>query len=140
MFFIVFQQESNWNNANGKPFLEGMDITTYFNKNIPEKGNSKFSVKHSGLILYFISEANKKAFVENPEKYLPEYGGWCAYAMGLNGEKVTVDPFTFKIVDNKLYLFYNFYFNNTLKDWNKDEKNLQRLADYQWSNITGSKK
>lgn len=68
----------------------------------------------------------------SPEKYEPEYGGWCAYAMGESGEKVKIDPETFKIVNGKLYLFYNFFFNNTLKDWNIDEKHLKLKADKNW--------
>jgi len=140
IFLLIVQQGNNWNNANGEPFLNGLDVTTYFSKNVPEKGNSKFSAKYGGMIFYFSTEANQKSFIVNPEKFLPAYGGWCAYAMGLNGEKVEVDPYTFKVVDNKLYLFYNFYFNNTLKDWNKDEKNLQRSADLNWSNIIQIKK
>ena len=45
--------------------------------------------------------------------------------MGTKGAKVSVDPETFKIIDGKLYLFYNSFFNNTLKDWNKDEANMR---------------
>ena len=61
--------------------------------------------------------------------------GWCAYAMGAKGEKVEVDPETFKIVDGKLYLFYNKFFNNTLESWNKDEARLRSNADKNWSKI-----
>jgi hypothetical protein len=60
----------------------------------------------------------------------PAYGGWCAYAMGSTGEKVSVDPKTFKIVNGRLNLFYNRFFNNTLDDWNKDEVNLKKKADF----------
>jgi hypothetical protein len=49
------------------------------------------------------------------------------------GEKVEVDPSTFKIVDGKVYLFYNKYFNNTLTDWNKNEKVLHTNADKTWA-------
>ena len=63
------------------------------------------------------------------------FGGWCAYAMGDNGEKVDIDPETFKIIDGKLYLFYNAYFNNTLNSWNKDEKNLKNKANNNWSKL-----
>ena len=52
--------------------------------------------------------------------------------MGSTGEKVEIDPETFKIVDGKLNLFYNAYFNNTLKSWNKDENNLKKKADSNW--------
>jgi len=55
--------------------------------------------------------------------------------MGDNGKKVEIDPETFKIIDGKLYLFYNAYFNNTLKSWNKDEINLKLIANKNWSNI-----
>ena len=68
-----------------------------------------------------------------PEKYEPAYGGWCAYAMGNSSEKVEVDPETFKIIGGKLYLFYNFYFNNTLKSWNKNETGLKTKADGNWN-------
>ena len=63
------------------------------------------------------------------------HGNVCAYAMGAKGEKVSVDPETFKIVDGKLFLFYNRFFTNTLKDWNKDESNLKTLADRNWKNL-----
>jgi hypothetical protein len=53
--------------------------------------------------------------------------------MGATGEKVEVDPETFKILDGKLYLFYNKYFNNTLKSWNKDEATLKTKADASWA-------
>ena len=72
---------------------------------------------------------------KNPAKYEPQYGGWCAYAMGAKGEKVSVDPKTYKIVDGKLYLFYNRLFNNTLEDWNENEAKLKNKADANWVNI-----
>jgi len=80
----------------------------------------------------FASAANRDLFKASPARYQPQYGGWCAYAMGAKGEKVEVDPETFKIVDGKLYLFYNKFFNNTLKSWNKDEAGLKTKADVNW--------
>jgi hypothetical protein len=53
--------------------------------------------------------------------------------MGANGEKVEIDPATFKLFDGKLYLFYNKYFNNTKKKWDKDEANLKTKADANWA-------
>ena len=73
----------------------------------------------------FSSQKNKDTFLKSPASYLPQYGGWCAFAMGDYGEKVEVNPKTFKIVDGKLYLFYNSLLNNTLKSWNKNEKKLK---------------
>ncbi|GAC1438689.1 MAG: hypothetical protein NVSMB63_02730 [Sediminibacterium sp.] len=86
----------------------------------------------AGVTYYFSSPENKAAFLKAPARFEPEYGGWCAYAMGAKGEKVSIDPGTFKIIDNKLYLFYNRFFNNTLKDWNKEETNLKPKADASW--------
>ena len=75
---------------------------------------------------------DKELFKKNPAQYEPQYGGWCAYAMGNDGSKVEVDPETFKILNAKLYLFYNKYFTNTLKSWNKDEGRLMKSADANW--------
>jgi hypothetical protein len=90
------------------------------------------SVFYLGAVYYFSSVTNKETFKASPAKYEPEYGGWCAYAMGKNGEKVSIDPETFKLVNGKLYLFYNKYFTNTLKDWNKNEATLKKNADVNW--------
>ena len=72
-------------------------------------------------------------FKASPAKYEPQYGGWCAYAMGATNEKVEIDPETFKIINGKLYLFYHSWTNNTLKTWNKDEGNLKPKADVNWT-------
>lgn len=116
--------------------LEGIDPTSYFLQAKPEKGKKEFAVSDQGVLYFFSNQKNKDLFLANPSKYKPEYGGWCAYAMGAKGEKVTVDPYTYKLVNNKLYLFYNQFFNNTLKDWNKDQDNLMRQADLNWKKFT----
>ena len=74
-------------------------------------------------------------FLKTPSNYEPQYGGWCAYAMGAKGTKVEIDPETFKIKDGKLFLFYHKLFTNTLLSWNKDEDNLNREADKNWKSI-----
>lgn len=115
--------------------IKGYDPVAYFTKNKAIKGSKSISVYHQGATYYFSSVENKELFKANPSKYEPEYGGWCAYAMGKNGEKVSVDPGTFKIINDKLYLFYNKYFTNTLTDWNKDETNLKQKADANWPKL-----
>ncbi len=116
--------------------IEGYDPVAYFSGNA-SKGNKAIAAKYQSATYYFNSEANRKKFLANPTAYLPQYGGWCAYAMGASGEKVEIDPETFKILDGKLYLFYNAYFNNTLPKWDKDEKNLKERADNNWKKING---
>lgn len=115
--------------------IAGYDAVAYLNQSKAVKGNKNFALARGGATYLFSSQANKDEFVKNPAKYEPAYGGWCAYAMGSNGEKVSVDPKTFKIVNGKLNLFYNRFFNNTLDDWNKDEANLKKKADINWQKI-----
>ena len=115
--------------------IQGFDPVTYFTLNKAVKGNKDVLLVERGVVYYFSNNENRELFKKNPEKYAPEYGGWCAYAMGSKGEKVSIDPGTFKIVNNRLYLFYNHFFNNTLKDWNKDEVNLRTMADNNWNKL-----
>ncbi len=115
--------------------LEGYDPVAYFTQHKAMKGNPAHQFTYEGVIYQFSSPAHLEAFKQNPGKYEPQYGGWCAYAMGDSGEKVEVDPETFKVKDGKLYLFYNKYFNNTLTKWNKDETSLQKKADLNWPKL-----
>ena len=112
--------------------IDGYDPVAYFKINKAVEGKKEFAVNYQGAIYYFSSAENKETFIKNPSAYEPQYGGWCAYAMGKNGEKVNIDPETFKVVNGKLYLFYNRFFNNTLTSWNKDESNLKTKADSNW--------
>jgi YHS domain-containing protein len=126
-------QQPDVNAVNGLA-LQGYDAVTYF-RSRPAKGNPNISATHEGIVYWFSDQANKEAFSEDPSKFLPEYGGWCAYAMGLNGEKVSVDPETYKIKEGRLYLFYKTFLNNTLKKWNEDEETLLPRADLNWKAI-----
>ncbi len=112
--------------------IGGYDPVAYFIMNKSVKGKKDLAVNHQGVIYYFSTEENKEKFKKSPLQYEPEYGGWCAYAMGANAEKVSIDPATFKILNGRLYLFYNRFFNNTLKSWNKDEAKLKTAADASW--------
>ncbi len=115
--------------------IDGYDPVSYFTQNKAIKGNKNFAVSVDDVIYYCSSQANKDLLVKTPAKYEPQYGGWCAYAMGAKGTKVEIDPETFKIKDGKLYLFYNKTFTNTLPLWNKDEANLKTKADENWKII-----
>jgi len=112
--------------------IQGYDPVAYFVQHKGVPGKKDISTSYGGVTYRFATIQDKDAFMAAPEKYEPQYGGWCAYAMGAKGEKVSVDPETFKILDGKLYLFYNSFFNNTLKDWNKNEAHLKINADNSW--------
>jgi YHS domain-containing protein len=119
--------------------LQGYDPVAYFLEQKAVAGRKEFAHAHEGATYYFASERNRQAFVKNASAYTPQYGGWCAYAMGATGEKVEIDPETFKITDGKLYLFYNRFFNNTLPKWNKDESSLKSRADQNWKMLLQTK-
>jgi YHS domain-containing protein len=115
--------------------IEGYDPVAYFTTGKAEEGSKEYTVTLDGATYRFVSAQNRDAFKSTPSKYQPQFGGWCAYAMGSSGEKVDIDPQTFKILNGKLYLFYNKFFNNTLKSWNKDETNLKPKADANWTKL-----
>lgn len=126
----VAQRQKNFNLEKGIA-IQGYDPVSYFS-NKPVEGSKTYASQYQGVTYFFKNATNLELFKKNPANYEPQYGGWCAYAMGAKGEKVEVDPETFKIIDNKLFLFYNKYFNNTLKSWNKDEAALKNKADANW--------
>lgn len=145
-FFIIWFLFSSWfllaqnemalyNIDKNNVAVEGYDLVSYFKDHKATKGNPLYSVVEKGITYYFTNEEHKTAFLKKPVLYKPQYGGWCAYAIGKTGEKVEVDPKTFKIIDDKLYLFYNKYLTNTLKLWNKEENMLLTNADKNWKTI-----
>lgn len=122
-------------NLENKVAIQGYDPVAYFKQGKAVKGRKELASSYQGVTYYFANETDKAAFAKNPAGYEPQYGGWCAFAMGDHGEKVEIDPETFKIVDGKLYLFYNKFLNNTLKSWNKNEPVLKKKADANWEKI-----
>lgn len=124
-------QAGLWNTNKKDVVLDGYDLVSYF-EGAPTKGVATINYRYEGVLFYFSSESNKSKFIENPSAYLPKYGGWCAYAMGDSGDKVPVNPITYKIIDHQLFLFYNARGNNTLIPWNKNETRLKSQADKNW--------
>lgn len=135
LFFLVsltaFSQKNNYNLKKGY-VANGYDVVSYFN-NKAEEGKNEFVVEFEGVKLKFSSKQNLDKFNKSPKKYIPEYGGYCAYAIGAKGKKVSINPETFEIRDGKLYLFYNKGKTNTLNLWlNEGAEDLQKKADINW--------
>ena len=75
-----------------------------------------------------------------PEAFVPQYGGFCAYAVATSGKKVGINPKSFQIKDGKLYLFYDSIFADTLEKWNEEGPTLlQTKADENWEKIAMKK-
>ncbi len=114
---------------------EGYDVTEYFNNKTVE-GNKKYVATHDGAKYKFASQANLDKFNANPSKYVPQYGGYCAYALATNGKKVDADPETYEIRDGKLFMFYNSWGRNTHEKWKKEgPETLKPKADKRWSEV-----
>ena len=130
----ALSQQIDYNQSKGYT-ANGYDVVEYFNGNAIE-GKSDFTTTYQGAKLRFSSKANLDTFQSAPGKFMPQYGGWCAYAMGVGNGKVTIDPETFEIRDGKLFLFYNRFFNNTLESWIEEgPEKLKRQADTNWEKL-----
>ena len=131
--------QSNVNANADHVALGGYDVVAYHNVYDAVRGNNEFAATHRDATYYFSSAENQKAFQESPSKYLPEYGGYCAFAMAMKGAKVPTDPHTFKIRDGKLYLFFNDYYEgkpfNTIIPWNGSEQEMIGKANANWATV-----
>ncbi|MFI4918949.1 MAG: YHS domain-containing (seleno)protein [Legionellales bacterium] len=111
--------------------LQGYDVVAYFTDHKPIKGNGDHVVIQDGVYYLFVNERNKQLFQTNPDKYLPQYGGWCAFGVSV-GKKIASDPLAWKIVDGKLYLNLN---DRVQKIWIKDINGYIKKANMNWIDI-----
>jgi YHS domain-containing protein len=118
--------------ANGKPApglaVHGYDVVAYFTQGKPVKGESRFAVAHGAATYRFATQAHLDAFNTNPEKYVPAYGGYCAYGVSVNA-KFDGNPENWKIVDGKLYLNLDTGIQQT---WLKDVPGNVKKAEVIW--------
>lgn len=111
--------------------VQGYDLVSYQKNKTPLHGNGNFVSVHEGVRYLFINEENKMEFDRNPSKYLPAYGGWCAFGVAV-GKKFTSDPNVYEVVDGKLYL----NLDNKIKGlWLKDMKGNIKKSEANWMKI-----
>lgn len=111
--------------------LYGYDPVAYFTDGSPLPGDTGITATHDGATYRFVTTANRDAFMSDPAKYLPVYGGYCAYGLS-QGYKVKVDPTVWKIVDGKLYLNYDAGVGVT---WAKDIPGYIAKANELWPGL-----
>jgi len=132
LFFAVNAQKLNghyFNNVNESGvILDGYDPVAFFTDNKPVKGEAKFPFMYNDAIYYFASQEHLDLFKGNPEKYKPQFGGWCAYAVSL-GRIAPIDVNTFSIVNDRLVIQHN---QRAVNGWNKDVAANLALADKYW--------
>jgi YHS domain-containing protein len=108
--------------------LKGYDPVAYFTDGQPTKGADQYSFQWKGVTCRFASAENLKRFKADPEKYLPQYGGYCAYAMSLD-RIADIDPHRWAIVGGKLYLNNDFLAQNL---WSLNKSGNIASADRNW--------
>lgn len=111
--------------------IKGYDPVAYFTESKPVKGDKKHQFEWNDATWYFASAANKEAFSKEPEKYAPQYGGYCAYAVSQNST-AGIDPDAWKIIDGKLYLNYS---QKIQKKWEGDIPGFIEKANQNWPKL-----
>jgi len=111
--------------------VNGYDLVTYQTDKRPLRGNGNYVATHNGVTYLFSNEENKTTFEKNPDKYLPAYGGWCAFGVSV-GKKFSADPKVWEIVDGKLYMNLD---NGIKKMWISDIPGNIKKANKHWPNI-----
>jgi len=114
--------------------LDGYDAVAFFTDNKPVKGNAQFQFMYEDAIYYFASQEHLDLFKANPEKYKPQFGGWCAYAVSL-GRVAPIDVSTFSIVNRRLVVQHN---QRAVNGWDKDVAGNLQLADKYWPLVTAN--
>lgn len=112
--------------------IKGYDPVAYFTEGKPVPGSPEHVAEHKGSTFRFASKANRDAFVADPAKYAPQYGGFCAFGTA-GGYKAKIDPAAFTIVDGKLYLNYD---EGVQKKWRKDVPGFVARADEKWPAVS----
>lgn len=111
--------------------IKGHDPVAYFTQGGPAKGRGAHSHEWMGATWYFANAENKELFAADPDKYAPQYGGYCAYAVS-QGYTAAIDPDAWKIVDDKLYLNFSL---KVQKIWEEDIPGYIAKADINWPKI-----
>jgi YHS domain-containing protein len=127
-----------WDVKSGKPAIDGYDPVAYFPEGggKPTKGDKKFEYTYKGVLYRFASQKNLDLFKQAPDRYEPAHGGWCSWAIR-TGDKTEINPKTFIVKNDRLYLFYNGLLGNTKKDWEKgNHDTLLAEADGAWKKIS----
>ena len=109
----------------------GYDVVAYFD-GVATPGTEAFETTHRGAKYRFGSRANLETFRSDPEAYAPQYGGFCAWAVGEKASLVEADPEVFSVVDGRLFLNFN---RDVQQAWETDRDDLIRRGDGHWPTI-----
>ena len=134
----LFAQDKMAHNIdNSNIALQGYSPVSYLDLRLAQRGNKAFKSTHDQVVYYFTSAEQKAAFDANPAKYLPQYGGYCAFGI-YAGAKFRVDPNKFIVENGRYYLFLNNVELDAQQLWmaEGDQGNLSKQADANWKKLS----
>ncbi|GLO62642.1 hypothetical protein MACH09_31500 [Vibrio sp. MACH09] len=112
--------------------LDGYDTVAYFTEGKPVEGNKDFKISYKGADWYFSSQENLDKFQADPDKFAPQYGGYCAWAIAAKNDFAPGDPKQWSIVDDKLYLNYD---KSVKNQWLQDVPGFIAQGDKNWPTL-----
>ena len=130
---LGFQAGEKLNKTSTGLAIKGYDPVAYFEDGKPVQGDPAYQFHWKGATWRFSTAAHREAFTKNPDRYAPQYGGFCAYGMS-EWHTAPIDPEAWSIVDGKLYLNYD---KQVREDWRKDTKGRIQKADQNWPKLAG---
>ena len=113
--------------------VNGYDVVSYFADGKPVKGINQFAFNWNNATWYFSSKAHLDSFKTNPDKYAPQFGGYCAYGVSEN-HKASTSADAWTIVNDKLYLNYN---TDVMAKWRQDISNRINITNKNWPSLKG---
>ena len=133
---ISYAQDKKANNIDdSKIGLQGYSPVSYLDMGLAQRGSKQFKSTHKGIAYYFTSKEQKRTFDNNPEKYMPQFGGFCAFGV-YAGAKFRVDPNKFVVSNGKYYLFLNDVEVDAKQLWiAKEESKLLATANKNWKSL-----
>lgn len=127
--FSSFAADSIYTGIFSNKAVSGYDTVAYFTEGKPVKGDSQWQTEYQGADWYFSSQQHLEMFKADPEKYAPQYGGYCAWAVSAKNDFASADPNYWAIVDGKLYLNYD---RGVQEWWNDDRAGHIKQANANW--------
>ncbi len=117
--------------STGDGAIRGYDPVAYFTERKPVKGSERYTYDYQGATWRFASAENRDRFAASPEDYSPQFGGYCAYAVG-NGYTASTDPNAWSVVGGKLYLNYS---KGVQASWESKRDHYIRTANENWPTV-----